>query len=60
MGPLDVTLDSTYTFVKEIFAEIFTLFPDPVVHLGGDEVVLSCMANKTEFMKLEGVEARGI
>jgi len=36
MGPLDVTLDKTYQLVKEIFAEIFDIFPDPYVHLGGD------------------------
>ena len=47
MGPLDVTLDSTYTLVKEVFAEIFSLFADPVVHLGGDEVVLTCLSNRT-------------
>lgn len=47
MGPLDVTLDQTYTLVKEVFTEIFQLFPDPIVHLGGDEVVLTCLANRT-------------
>lgn len=36
MGPLDVTLDKTYKLVKEVFAEIFDIFPDPIVHLGGD------------------------
>jgi N-acetyl-beta-hexosaminidase len=36
MGPLDVTLDKTYTLVKEVFAEILDIFPDPIVHLGGD------------------------
>lgn len=50
MGPLDVTLDETYKLVKEVFTEIFDLFPDPVVHLGGDEVVLTCLTNKTEFI----------
>lgn len=36
MGPLDVTLEKTYTLVKEVFSEIFSIFPDPMVHLGGD------------------------
>lgn len=49
MGPLDVTLDATYKLVKEVFTEIFTLFPDPFVHLGGDEVMLTCTENKTSF-----------
>lgn len=26
------------------------------MHLGGDEVELNCLANKTDFMNLEGVE----
>lgn len=55
MGPLDVTLDKTYTLVKEVFAEIIDIFPDPIVHFGGDEVVLACLQNKTEFMKAEKV-----
>jgi len=36
MGPLDITLDSTYTLVREVFAEIIDIFPDPIIHLGGD------------------------
>lgn len=56
MGPLDVTLDKTYKLVKEVFAEIFDIFPDPIVHLGGDEVVLTCLSNKTEFLHKEGIK----
>ena len=36
MGPLDVTLDKTYKLVREVFAEIIDIFPDPYIHLGGD------------------------
>jgi hexosaminidase len=53
MGPLDVTLESTYTLVKEVFAEIMEIFPDPVLHLGGDEVALRCLVNKTQLMASE-------
>lgn len=35
-GPLDITLDKTYKLIAEVFAEIFEIFPDPLVHLGGD------------------------
>lgn len=56
MGPLDVTLDKTYKLVREVFAEIIDIFPDPYIHLGGDEVVLTCLQNKTEFIKGEGIK----
>ena len=36
MGALDVTMEATYTLVKEVFEEIDSIFTDPVVHLGGD------------------------
>jgi N-acetyl-beta-hexosaminidase len=52
---LDVTLHSTYEMVRDIFKEIFLLFPDPLVHLGGDEVSLACLANATDFVKLENI-----
>ena len=60
MGPLDVTLDKTYTLVKEVFAEIIDIFPDPIIHCGGDEVVLTCLQNKTEFVKQEGIKDNGV
>lgn len=50
MGPLDVSLSGTYQLVKEVFTEINDIFPDPVVHLGGDEVSLACLVNRTEFI----------
>ncbi len=56
MGPLDVSLEETYKLVKEVFAEIIDIFPDPILHLGGDEVVLTCLQNKTEFVKLEKIQ----
>ena len=56
MGPLDVTLDKTYKLVKEVFAEVFDIFPDPLVHLGGDEVVLTCLTNKTDFIAKENIK----
>lgn len=53
MGPLDVTLDATYNLIKEVFSEIIEIFPDPVLHLGGDEVALRCMVNRTQLMAAE-------
>ena len=42
-----MTLEKTYKIMKEVFTEIFELFPDPYVHLGGDEVKLTCSSNAT-------------
>ena len=44
-GPLDVTLDATYTFLETLYGEIKTVFPDKFVHVGGDEVPSSCWAS---------------
>ena len=41
-GPLDPTLDDTYSFLTELYAEIQTIFPDRFVHVGGDEVDTGC------------------
>ena len=30
--------DASLNFLKEVFEEIFQLFPSPYVHIGGDEV----------------------
>lgn len=48
-GHFDVNLSKTYELMAEIFAEIFDIFPDPFVHLGGNEVILICFRNKTDF-----------
>ncbi|MFC4992130.1 family 20 glycosylhydrolase [Rubritalea tangerina] len=31
--------ESTYTFLENVLKEVFTLFPDEYVHIGGDEVI---------------------
>lgn len=42
LGPLDVTRDIVYNFSQDLFHELFDLFRDPWMHLGGDEVSLDC------------------
>src|SRR4051812_23982305 len=35
---LDPTRDETYKFLDKLISEIVTVFPDPYLHIGGDEV----------------------
>lgn len=41
-GPINPVPNSNYKFLKELFQEIFEVFPDSYVHLGGDEVEFDC------------------
>jgi hexosaminidase len=34
---MDPTLDSTYQFIDALLGEMATIFPDPYLHIGGDE-----------------------
>lgn len=44
--------DETFTFIQDILAEVFTLFPGKFVHIGGDEVP------KDNWKKCEKCQAR--
>lgn len=41
--------DSTYLFIEEVFDEVFSLFPAPYIHIGGDEVHFGNQSWKTDF-----------
>lgn len=41
-GPLNPARNSTFAFLKKLFTEVMDVFPEKVLHLGGDEVPLEC------------------
>jgi len=52
-GQLNPSLNKTYDVVQGVMNDIVNLFPDDMVHLGGDEVSFGCWENDTnikEFM----------
>jgi len=50
LGPVNPILNSTYAFMKRFFHEVMTVFPDELLHLGGDEVNTNCWENNTEIV----------
>ncbi|HTR41080.1 MAG TPA: beta-N-acetylhexosaminidase [Pseudomonadales bacterium] len=51
--------EETFTFLDNILAEVFQIFPGKYVHVGGDEVPKDTWKNSTEcqaFMKQEGLK----
>lgn len=57
-GILDPSNEKTYELVEAIVAQFTKYFPDELVHLGGDEVILSCFNENpaiATFMKEKGI-----
>ncbi|EGC30841.1 hypothetical protein DICPUDRAFT_83242 [Dictyostelium purpureum] len=49
--PLDVSNEFVYTVIGAIFDELNDLFPDPYIHIGGDEVQKECWDEDMEQKK---------
>lgn len=49
--PLDVTKNEVYPFVNKLYNEISAIFPDDWIHIGGDEVNLSCWQQNRGIQK---------
>lgn len=58
-APVDPTRESTYEFIEALMSEVLPLFPDPYIHMGGDEVQLEALEQSEEvkaYMQREGIE----
>lgn len=51
---VDATKDEVYQFVENVYNDLSNLFPDDMVHVGGDEVKLTCWSDSepiSQWMK---------
>ncbi|TPP64872.1 Beta-hexosaminidase subunit alpha [Fasciola gigantica] len=51
LGPINPTTEYTYAFLLKLFLELRNLFPDNLLHLGGDEVDHHCWASNPEVKR---------
>ncbi|CAM0512505.1 unnamed protein product [Fasciola hepatica] len=51
LGPINPTTEYTYAFLLKLFLELRNLFPDNLLHLGGDEVDHHCWASNLEVKR---------
>jgi hexosaminidase len=57
--PLDPTKAETYDLVANLYKEVMELFPDQMIHVGGDEVSLECWKNSSsiqDYMKKHDIK----
>ncbi|ORX70934.1 hypothetical protein DL89DRAFT_267039 [Linderina pennispora] len=50
-GQLNIAKDGSIEFAKKIFKEYAALFPDNVIHVGGDEVNMRCWETDPDVQK---------
>ncbi|XP_077976592.1 beta-hexosaminidase subunit beta-like isoform X4 [Styela clava] len=48
-GPINPIIDANYDFIKELFTEVSSVFPDHYIHLGGDEVSFNCWKSNPDI-----------
>jgi len=42
VGPIDPSRNKTYDFLSKFYSEIFKVFKDKYIHLGGSEIPVNC------------------
>ncbi|KAG5442979.1 Beta-hexosaminidase subunit beta [Clonorchis sinensis] len=52
-GPLNPFINETYQFIENFLIEMFNLFPDEYIHLGGDEVQPACWDADLEMVRTQ-------
>jgi len=60
-GPINPIKESVYTFLASFFKEIASIFPDKLMHLGGDEVGTKCWETNEEileYMKVHNITGK--
>lgn len=51
---VDASKEEVYKFVENVYSDLNNLFPDDMIHVGGDEVKLNCWSNSepiSQWMK---------
>ena len=58
LEPLDPSTNTTFAAIRSVLEDLFTVFPDGFVHLGGDEVSTHCWnttAHVVDWMRSRGL-----
>ncbi|GMI18958.1 hypothetical protein TeGR_g8099, partial [Tetraparma gracilis] len=48
LEPLNPTTSATFDLIEGLFADLNDIFPETLMHLGGDEVNTACWTNTKE------------
>ncbi|KAL4235005.1 hypothetical protein ACF0H5_006644 [Mactra antiquata] len=51
LGPMDPSKNETFRFLKNFFKDVLHQFKDQYIHLGGDEVPMTCWQSNMEITK---------